>query len=706
MMKLVIAEKPSVAQSLAAVIGATVRKDGYLEGNGWRVSWCVGHLAGLADADVYNPDYAKWRYDDLPILPEHWQMVVGKDKKKQFAVLKQLMNAPDVTEVVNACDAGREGELIFRSVYELAGCQKPMKRLWISSMEDSAIREGFANLRPGADYDGLRDAALCRAKADWLVGINATRLFSVLYHRTLNIGRVMSPTLALIVQREAEIDTFKPVPFYTVVLELPGFSVSGERMADKAAAEQLKAACQSADVTVKKVECRDKSEKPPALYDLTTLQRDANRLLGYTAQQTLDYLQNLYEKKLCTYPRTDSRYLTSDMAESLSVLVNLVAKAMPFRKGIAISCDAGAIINDKKVTDHHAVIPTRNLQSADPSGLPVGERMILELVALRLLCAVAEPHTYSETAVTVECAGAEFTTKGKTVKRPGWRALDTAYRAALKNAEPDKETEDKALPDGDRLPELSEGQTLPLSSAAVKEGKTSPPKHFTEDTLLSAMETAGKENMPEDTERKGLGTPATRAGILEKLVSTGFLERKKSKKAVQLMPSKDAVSLITVLPEQLQSPLLTAEWEYRLGEIERGQLAPEEFLDGISTMLKDLVGTYQVIKGTEYLFTPPREVVGKCPRCGGEVAELQKGFFCQNDSCKFAIWKNNKWWAAKKKQPTKAVVSALLNDGRVRVTGLYSEKTGKTYDATVVLEDDGQYANFKLEFDQRKGGSR
>ena len=699
-MKLVIAEKPSVAQSLATVIGATVRKDGYLEGNGWRVSWCVGHLAGLADADVYNPDYAKWRYDDLPILPEHWQMVVSKDKKKQFAVLKQLMNAPDVTEVVNACDAGREGELIFRSVYELAGCQKPMKRLWISSMEDSAIREGFANLRPGADYNGLHEAALCRAKADWLVGINATRLFSVLYHRTLNIGRVMSPTLALIVQREAEIDTFQPVPFYTVTLELPGFSVSGERMADKTAAEQLKAACQGADVTVKKVERRDKSEKPPALYDLTTLQRDANRLLGFTAQQTLDYLQNLYEKKLCTYPRTDSRYLTSDMTEGLPVLVNLVANAMPFRKGIAISCDAAQVINDKKVTDHHAVIPTRNLQGADLSGLPVGERMILELVALRLLCAVAEPHSYSETAVTVESAGAEFTAKGKTVKRPGWRALDAAYRATLKNAEPNKGTEDKALP------ELAEDQTLPLSNAAVKEGKTSPPKHFTEDTLLSAMETAGKDDMPEDAERQGLGTPATRAGILEKLVSTGFLERRKSKKTVQLMPSKDAVSLITVLPEQLQSPLLTAEWEHRLSEIERGELAPEDFMAGISAMLRELVGTYQVIKGTEYLFSPPREVVGKCPRCGGDVAELQKGFFCQNEGCKFAIWKNNKWWAAKKKQPTKALVTALLKDGRTRITGCYSEKTGKTYDATVVLEDDGRYANFKLEFDRQKGGAK
>ena len=696
--KLVIAEKPSVAQSLAAVIGATDRKDGYLEGSGWRVSWCVGHLAGLADADVYNPDYAKWRYDDLPILPEHWQMVVGKDKKKQFGVLKRLMNAPDVTEVVNACDAGREGELIFRSVYELAGCSKPMKRLWISSMEDSAIREGFANLRAGADYDGLWDAALCRAKADWLVGINATRLFSVLYHRTLNIGRVMSPTLALIVQREAEIDTFHPVPFYTVTLELPGFTVSGERMADKAAAEQLKTACQGADVTVKKVERRDKSEKPPALYDLTTLQRDANRLLGYTAQQTLDYLQNLYEKKLCTYPRTDSRYLTSDMAEGLPVLVNLVANAMPFRKWIAISCNAAQVINNKKVTDHHAVIPTRNLQNADLSGLPVGEKAVLELVAQRLLCAVAEPHIYAETAVIVECAGVEFTAKGKTVKHPGWRALDTAYRVALKNAEP--ETEDKALP------ELTEGQTLHLSGVAVKEGKTSPPKHFTEDTLLSAMETAGSKEMPDDAERKGLGTPATRAGILEKLVATGFLERKKSKKQVQLLPSHDAVSLITVLPEQLQSPLLTAEWEYRLGEIERGELASEDFMAGISAMLQELVRTYQVIKGTEYLFTPPREVVGKCPRCGGDVVELQKGFFCQNEGCKFAIWKNNKWWAVKKKQPTKAQVTALLKDGHARITGCYSEKTGKTYDATVVLEDDGQYANFKLEFDRQKGGKR
>ena len=699
-MRLVIAEKPSVAQSLSAVIGANARKDGYLEGNGWRVSWCVGHLAGLADADSYDPKYAKWRYDDLPILPSDWKMSVGRDKKKQFDILKKLLCAPDVTEVVNACDAGREGELIFRNVYELAGCKKPMKRLWISSMEDSAIREGFENLRPGADYDGLHQAALCRAKADWLVGINATRLLSVLYRRTLNIGRVMSPTLALIVQREAEIEAFQPEPFYTVALELPGFTAVGARMKDKTAAKELQTACRGGSAVVKQAQRKEKSEKPPALYDLTTLQRDANRLLGFTAQQTLDYLQNLYEKKLCTYPRTDSRYLTSDMAEGLPVLVNLTANAMPFRKGIGITCNPEAVINDKKVTDHHAVIPTRNLRDADLSALPVGEKAVLELVAARLLCAVAEPHLYEETAATLVCAGQEFAAKGKTIQRPGWRRLDAAYHAGLKNApEPEERPEEKTLP------ELSEGQSLSVSNASVKEGKTSPPKHFTEDTLLSAMENAGKEDMPDTAERKGLGTPATRAGILEKLASTGFLERKKSKKTVQLMPSRDARSLITVLPEQLQSPLLTAEWEYRLGEIERGELSPEEFLSGIYAMLRELAATYQVVKGTEYLFSPPREAVGRCPRCGVEVTESQKGFFCQSETCRFAIWKDSKWWSAKKKQPTKAIVAALLKDGRARLTGCYSEKTGKTYDADVLLEDTGEYVNFKLDFGQRKGGS-
>ena len=690
--KLVIAEKPSVAQSLAAVIGATVRKEGYLEGSGWRVSWCVGHLAGLAPADYYDPKYAKWNYDDLPILPKKWKMVVGKDKKSQFDVLKKLMNDPDVTEVVNACDAGREGELIFRNAYYLAGCKKPMFRLWISSMEDVAIQEGFQHLQPGANYDNLYQAALSRSQADWLVGINATRLFTVLYHRTLNIGRVMSPTLALVVLREAQISAFEPEPFFTVVLGLPGFSASGERMADKAEAEQLKNACQGAAATVKKVERKEKSEKPPALYDLTTLQRDANRLLGFTAQQTLDYLQSLYEKKLCTYPRTDSRYLTSDMAASLPELVRLTGEEMPFAAGIELDCNAGQVINDKKVTDHHAVIPTRNLQGADLAGLPVGEKAVLELVALRLLCAVAQPCTYAETAVSIECAGAEFTAKGRMVKHLGWRVLDAAYHAGSKDEETDKEAEDKALP------ELTEGQSLTLSGASVKEGKTTPPKHFTEDTLLSAMETAGKEDMPEDAERKGLGTPATRAGIIEKLVKIGFLERKKSKKVVQLLPTHDALALITVLPEQLQSPLLTAEWEYRLAEIQRGELDAVSFMNDIAGMLRELVQTYHAISGSEYLFNQEREVIGRCPRCGGNVTENRKGFCCENKDCQFGIWKDNKWWAAKKKQPTKTVVAKLLKDGRARVSGLYSEKTGKTYTATVLMVDKGNYVNFSLEF--------
>ena len=691
-MKLVIAEKPSVAQSLAAVIGATARKDGYLEGNGWRVSWCVGHLAGLADADSYDPKYAKWRYDDLPILPEHWQMVVGKDKKKQFDILKKLMNAPDVTEVVNACDAGREGELIFRSVYELAGCQKPMKRLWISSMEDSAIREGFANLRPGADYDGLRDAALCRAKADWLVGINATRLFSVLYHRTLNIGRVMSPTLALIVQREAEIDTFKPVPFYTVVLELPGLTVSGERMSDRASAEQLKEACQGAAVTIKKVERKEKSEKPPALYDLTTLQRDANRLLGFTAQQTLDYLQSLYEKKLCTYPRTDSRYLTGDMADSLPVLVNLVANAMPFRKGIAITCDPQTVINDKKVTDHHAVIPTRNLKDADLSALPAGEKAVLELVALRLMCAVAQPHIYSETVVIAACAGGEFTTKGKTVKHPGWKALEDAYRAKMKDAEPKKEGAEKALP------ELTEGQTLSVAAAIVKEGKSSPPQHFTEDTLLSAMETAGNEQFDDDTEKKGLGTPATRAGIIEKLVKSGFAERK----GKSLIPTKDGCNLVCVLPEQITSPAMTAEWENTLMEIERGNADADTFLSGIVQMTGDLVKAYPFLSDAEaQRFGTGKEEIGKCPRCGSPVYVGKGNFYCSNKECSFCLWEDNKFFSSKKKKLTKKIAKELLDKGWCRVTGLYTPKKPQLYDAVIRLDDSGgKYVSFKMEFDR------
>lgn len=694
--KLVIAEKPSVAKSIAAVLNATNRKDGYLEGGGFLVSWCVGHLVELADASIYEERYAKWALSDLPILPEHWKYVITPDTKKQFDILKQLMGREDVTSLVCATDAGREGELIFRLVYEQAKCKKPVERLWISSMEDSAIRKGFEHLRPAADYENLYRAALCRARADWLVGINATRLFSCLYHRTLNIGRVMTPTLALIVQREADIDAFKPTPFYTVTLGLSDFAATGERLTDKAQAEAVQAACMEADTaTVKSVERKEKTEKPPALYDLTTLQREANRLLGFTAQQTLDYLQSLYEKKLATYPRTDSRYLTSDMAGSLPVLVNAIAKAMPFAGGMAVHCNPVQVINDAKVSDHHAIIPTQGVKDTDLAGLPAGERSLLHLIAARLLCAVGQPYAYAETAVVVECAGYEFKAKGRAVLNPGWKELDGHYRDTLKNKpELDKEKEAKALP------VLNQGQSFDVVTAGIKEGKTTPPAHFTEDSLLAAMETAGAADAPEDAERKGLGTPATRAGILEKLIKVGFLERKKVKKATHLMPTHAGVALITVLPEQIQSPSMTAEWEHQLKEIERGVVEPDIFLDGITAMLKDLIEHYEAVKDASILFPSDKESLGKCPRCGGSVVELKKGFVCENRDCGFAIWKESRFFAAKKKKPTAAFVTELLASGRAKLTGCYSEKSGKTYDAVVVLEDDGgKYVNFKLEFE-------
>ena len=677
-MRLVISEKPSVAQSIAAVIGAKQRGDGFLEGNGYLVSWCLGHLAELASADAYDEKYAKWRREDLPILPGNWRFTVSGDKQKQFNILRTLMRRDDVEEIINACDAGREGELIFRTVYDMAGCSKPMKRLWISSMEDEAIRQGFADLKPGRDYDGLHQSALCRSKADWLVGINATRLFSVLYHRTLNVGRVMSPTLALIVQREAEISAFQPEPFYTVSLDCGGFTATGDKLKQKTEAKTAAAACNGKAATVKAVERKEKSEKPPALYDLTTLQRDANRLLGYTAQQTLDYLQSLYEKKLCTYPRTDSRFLTNDMEGTVPALASVAAAICDMN--VPEKLNAGQVCDSAKVSDHHAVVPTSGAGKADSSALPAGEREILRLVSRQLLCAVSSPHQYAETAVTLDCAGYEFSAKGKTVLAPGWRTYL-------------QEQADKPLP------ELTEGQNVPVTSVAVKEGKSSPPKHYTEDTILSAMETAGAKDMPDDAERKGLGTPATRAAILEKLVTTGFVERKKAKKTVNLIPSQVGVSLVTVLPEQLQSPLLTAEWENRLKQVEHGELEPDAFMNGIAGMLRELIKTYTPVKGAEVLFPSGREAIGKCPRCGGSVTESKKGFFCENDGCRFGLWKDSRFFAAKKKALTKAVAAALLKDGRIRLTCCYSEKTGKTYDATVVLEDTGERVNFRLEFD-------
>jgi len=679
MTRLVIAEKPSVGMTLASVLGAGKRGDGFVEGNGYIVSWCFGHLAELSSAETYNETFAKWRYDDLPIVPEPWRFKVTKDKNKQFDLLKQLMRREDVREVINACDAGREGELIFRTVYHLTGCTKPMKRLWISSMEDDAIREGFKNLRPGSEYEGLYQSALCRAKADWLVGINATRLFSVLYHRTLNVGRVMSPTLALIVQREAEIDAFRPEPFYTVNLDCGGVTVAGDKLKEKATANTVAASCKGQTAIVKSVERKEKTEKAPALYDLTTLQRDANRLLGFTAQQTLDYLQALYEKRLCTYPRTDSRFLTDDMEASVPALVAISASICGVKAPDTVI--AKQVCNSSKVSDHHAVVPTVSSKDAGISALPAGERSVLQLVARQLLCAVSEAHRYAETTISVECGGNSFSAKGKAVLVPGWKQYIQS------------EQEEKPLP------ELAEGQEMPVSDVTVKEGKTTPPKHYTEDTVLAAMEVAGVKEAPEDAERKGLGTPATRAATIEKLVSTGFIERKKAKKAVNLIPANTGVSLITILPEQLQSPLLTAEWEHKLKQVDRGELEAAAFLDGITEQMRDLVKTYTVIRGAEVLFPSGREAVGKCPRCGGDVTESKKGFFCERNDCRFGLWKDNKFLTAKRINLTKKDAAALLAGQRVHKENIFSEKTDKTYEADIVLEDTGEITRYRLVFD-------
>lgn len=699
--KLVIAEKPSVAMSLAAVLGANEKKDGYLEGNGYLVSWCVGHLLELAQPEAYKEQYAKWRYEDLPILPENWKYEVPKDKKKQLDLLCRLMKDSRVDSVVCATDAGREGELIFRLVYQYAKCKKPMERLWISSMEDAAIRDGFEHLRPGSSYDNLFDAALCRAGADWLVGINATRLFSVLYGVTLNVGRVMSPTLALLVQREAQIRSFKSKSFYVPEITCSGFTASGERQEEQEKAETIRLSCDGQPATVRSVEKQTKTVQPPRLYDLTTLQRECNRIYGYTAQQTLDYLQSLYEKKLATYPRTDSQYLTEDMQATAASLVLWLRDNLPFGKGCKGEPDIERVTDGSKVTDHHAIIPTVEIARTDLASLPSGERDVLTLLAARFLCATAQAHKFEAVTASLDCAGYNFLAKGKTVLQDGWKEADRLYRMGLKQKLEEKDNEDAALP------ELEENQTFSSVAASIREGKTSPPKHYTEDSLLAAMETAGAENMPEDAERKGLGTPATRAATLEKLVAVGFVERKKK----QLLPTEKGVNLITVLPDNIKSPLLTAEWESRLKQVEHGDVSADVFMDGIADMNRELVKAHTA---PEEQFTKlfaagrkDREAVGTCPRCGASVYEGQKGFFCENRDCAFALWKDNRFFSSKKKSITKTVAAALLKEGRISMSGLYSEKTGRTYDAVVVLDDTGgKYVNFKLEFPQKKGGRK
>ena len=688
MSKLIIAEKPSVAKSIASALGASSRADGFYEGSGLLVSWCVGHLVSPMDAGGYDENFKKWRYDDLPILPEPFRYVLALGKEDAFENLRALMNRPDVDTIVNACDAGREGELIFRLVYEMTGCRKPVLRLWISSMEDSAIREGFSDLRLGADYEALYQSALCRQKADWLVGINATRLFSVLYHRTLNVGRVQTPTLAMLAERDAKITLFHKEKYHLLRLTLDGAEAVSEKFTDPAEAEQAAAMCKGAAVTCASVTKEQKKEQPPKLYDLTTLQREANRLFGYTAKQTLDYAQSLYEKKLLTYPRTDSRYLTSDMAETASCVIHLAAKLPPFDGISNFFPLVETMISDKDVSDHHAIIPTMEIEKVDIKALPLGERNLFLLVCCKLLCASAEPYMYEAVTATFDCCGHSFTAKGKRVISEGWQEIDLIFRAFLK--------EKPADGDGDTLPDFTEGQTFGGAEVAVTEHFTQPPKPYTEDTLLSAMENAGKDDIPDEAERKGLGTPATRAAIIEKLVAAGFVERK----GKSLIPTKAGINLVTVLPEPLTSPMLTAEWEQKLTEIAKGGADPDTFMDGIRTMVQEIVSTYSCIsEDGKKLFAPEKEVIGTCPRCGQPVYEGKKNFACSDRSCGFVLWKNDRFWTSRKKELTKKMATDLLKKGRTNVKGMWSEKKQSTYDAAVILDDTGgKYINFKLEF--------
>ena len=587
--KLIVTEKPSVAISYAKILGVHGRQDGYLEGNGYLVSWCVGHLVELAPPSAYGEQYVKWNIADLPILPEKWQYLVSASTKKQFGILKKLMHRADVNTVVNSCDAGREGELIFRLVYEQAGCKKPVSRLWLSSMEDSAVRAGFANLKPSTEYDALYQAALCRERADWMVGINCSRLFSCLYGRPLAVGRVMTPTLAMTVEREAAIAAFVPKKFYTVALELTsGFVASSRRISEKAAAEKLLAGCREEMVsTIQKITRKEKAENPPPLYDLTTLQRDANRLLGYSAQQTLDYVQSLYEKQLTTYPRTDSYYIADEDEEMLEELAEELEDFLGF-----VSEDADddvprtrRTVNRQKVTDHHAILPTRSMLQADLDALPKGERNILKLIIARTLMAVSKPFRYLETLLTTECAGEEFTAKGKEILEEGWKAVERKVLADILN----RKREFTALP------QVEESE-CGILNAELKEGQTSPPKHFTEDTLLHSMETASADSMPEGVERQGIGTPATRAATIEKLVQKGFLERKGDKKTKVLLPTDKGKALITVMPEEIQSADMTADWETKLLRVERGEMEPETFMTEINDMISSLVNTTEAGK--------------------------------------------------------------------------------------------------------------
>lgn len=676
--------------SIARVLGADKRHDGYVEGNGYQVSWCIGHLVGLCDAGEYDEKYVKWRYEDLPILPDAWKTKVLDSTKKQFGILKKLMNAGTTDEVICATDAGKEGELIFRLVYEKAGCRKPIKRLWISSMEESAIRDGFANMKDGSYYDDLYQSALCRAKADWIVGINASRLFSVLYNKNLKVGRVQTPTLAMIVERNQQVISFKKEAFYEVHLISGEMNAVSRRFATRQEAEIIAAKCQGADAEVVKDNIQKKTVRPPHLYDLTTLQRDANRLFGYTAQQTLSHAQALYEEKLITYPRTDSQYLTDDMEETCQKLGNMICTMTAFGDDIHFPSDVHGLLNSKKVSDHHAILPTMEMGKTDLSSLCKQKRDILLLIAVRVLMAAGAPYIYEAHQCEILCENEIFSLTARHVLQKGWRDIQKRYYEFLGKKQEDEEPE----------LQIKLHDHYDSCDTEVREKFTQPPRQYTEDMLLAAMETAGKEEFEEGAERKGLGTPATRAGIIEKLISSGFVKREKK----NLIPTDDGTVLITILPEELRSPYMTAEWENTLTHIANGDSDPEEFLQKITELVRMITNRYQGVSdnASSEFASKNRESLGNCPRCGSDVFEGKKNFYCSNKACSFSLWKNDKFFESVGKELDVKAAKKLLKDGRIHYKDLHSRRTGKSFAAAVILADPGEgYVKFNLQFPQR-----
>lgn len=702
-MELVIAEKPSVAQSIAAVLGATQRKDGYLEGNDYLVSWCVGHLVELVQPESYEEAWKKWSYDNLPIIPQEWQHEVKSDTKAQYQILKKLMHDDRVDAVVCATDAGREGELIFRLTYNMAGCRKPMKRLWISSMEESAIRDGFHNLRPGSDYDNLYKSALCRQEADWLVGINGTRLFTVLYGgKALKVGRVQTPTLAMLVDRESKIMNFKKEAYYMAHIMENGLDAVSEHISDKTEAERIAGACENGQALVTSVIKEEKWVAPPKLYDLTTLQRDANRLFGFTAKQTLEYTQSLYEKKLVTYPRTDSQYLSDDMEGTAKNVIEAIFNSLLFEQNIMFNPDIKRILNSKKVTDHHAIIPTMEIIKQDLKVIPESEMKILSLCANRLLCATGEKHIYNSTKAVITCNNTVFKVSGKEVWKNGWKEFEDFFKNSYKTAEDKSDAEEEK-----KLPELREGMMIAVEQTKVSEHFTQPPKHYTEDSLLSAMERAGAEDMGDEVERKGLGTPATRADIIEKLVKDGFVKREKK----QMIPTEDGMKLVTIFPDVVKSPKLTADWENELTLVSKGEVAAEQFMSGIEAMVTDLVKTYHSVSDEQKAMFGTgkggQEVLGKCPKCGADVVKGKFGAYCTG-KCGMNVGK------ALGVTLSDTQVKSLLQGKKILVKGLKGKKG--SYDAYLIPESIEEFSytkdgkeikgfqyKFKMEFSQKAG---